>query len=352
MPRISVIMASYNHERYIRECIQSILDQTFQDFEIIITDDGSRDGTVPVIGEFKDPRIHLTSFPENRGACVAANNSLRRATGQFVALLNSDDAWKPTKLQEQMDFMGGHPDIGACFAKVTFVDESSRVLKPQEYEYSQVFEVQNRPRSAWLSHFFSRGNCLCHPSILIRRKCYDEIGPYDERLASVPDLDAWVRLCLKYDIHILPARLVLFRIRAHGANASSDVLPNQIRCAFEYKQILDHYLTINDPQFFLEVFPQAAQYGEVRMEHIPYFLARVAIGTGDRIRALWGLEILHGLLADRAAAGEMERRYGFRIKDLHRMTSEQNAFNLPSRSPLQSLYRLPPRIMATIRRRY
>jgi len=348
MSKVSVVIASFNHEKYVRECIQSALDQTYQDFEVLVTDDGSADGTVGVIKDLRDARIHLNVFAQNEGACRAANDCIRRASGEYVALLNSDDAWEPTKLQEQVAFMDNHPDIGACFTRVAFVDESGMPIKAQDYRFSRVFDVQNRSRSAWLNHFFFKGNCLCHPSILIRRRCYDDIGLYDERMASIPDLDAWVRLCLKYEIHILDKRLIRFRIREHEANASGDLLPNHVRVAFEYKQMLNHYLRIRDSGFFLETFPQATRFGEVKEEYIPYFLSRLALQAGDNFRDLWGLEVLHGLLGSSTTAAKLEENYGFRYRDLHRLAAERNVFGLPSGSDLQNLFRLLRKIPGAV----
>ncbi|MGB8687985.1 MAG: glycosyltransferase, partial [Microcoleus sp.] len=85
MPKVSVVMASYNHEKFVAETIQSVLDQTYQDFEFIITDDGSPDRTVDVIKKFADPRIKLFCFPQNQGACTAMNNCINEAKGEYIA---------------------------------------------------------------------------------------------------------------------------------------------------------------------------------------------------------------------------------------------------------------------------
>ena len=100
-PRVSVVIASYRHAAYVRDCLASVLEQSFQDFEIVITDDGSGDGTVEAIRSVADPRIRLEVLPANRGACVALNRGLRRARGQYIAILNSDDLFVAGRLQRQ-----------------------------------------------------------------------------------------------------------------------------------------------------------------------------------------------------------------------------------------------------------
>ena len=109
MPRVSVIMASYNHEQFVGRAIQSVLDQTFQDFEIIVTDDASPDGTADVIRSFQDPRISVEQFERNRQDS-ARNRCLARATGDYISILNSDDEFHPRKLEEQVAWLDAHPE--------------------------------------------------------------------------------------------------------------------------------------------------------------------------------------------------------------------------------------------------
>ena len=343
MARVSVIIPSYNHERYVRECIQSALDQTYQDFEIIITDDGSSDGTVRAIREFDDPRIQLYTHVQNNGACTAANNCIRKAGGEYIAMLSSDDAWEPAKLEKQVTYLDNHPEIGAVFTKVSFVDEASKLIGPSDYTYYHVFDRRNRSRYAWLNYFFTSGNCLCHPSILIRRTCYDEVGLYDERMANLPDLDMWVRLCLKYDVHILGEKLVRFRVLADRSSASADKPSTHIRAGFEYVQILDHYLAIDDVQTFLQVFPDAQKYGAVEKESIPYFLGRLALDLNYRPWQLWGLQTLFRSLGRNGMATRLEKEHGFRYTDFYGLTAQYDLFAVTMAPPPAPLSHQIPR---------
>ena len=198
MPRISVIVPSYSHERCVAESIQSVLDQTYEDFEIIITDDGSTDGTVREIRKFRDTRIKRFCFEKNQGACVAANNCLKEASGEYIAMLSSDDAFLPDKLEKQVTFLDRHPETAAVFGYAEMIDEDGNKFTDETHFYYNIFNQPNRNRHEWLHYFFYKQNCLCHPSVLIRKKCYEDIGSYDERLAQLPDFDFWVRLSLKY----------------------------------------------------------------------------------------------------------------------------------------------------------
>ena len=138
-PTVSVVIASYNHEKYVAETIESVLNQTFQDFEIIITDDGSSDKTVEMIKQFSDPRINLFVFEKNKGACSALNNSIINSKGKYIACLNSDDSWELNKLEKQVKFLDENPDIGAVFTNAKIIDENGKDFENKNHFYYSIF---------------------------------------------------------------------------------------------------------------------------------------------------------------------------------------------------------------------
>ena len=153
MPKVSVVMASYNHEKYVGQAVRSVLDQTYQDFELVITDDSSTDRTAAEIAQFTDPRIRLFRSPRNRGQFVATNHCLREATGEYIAVLNSDDVFLPAKLERQVRFLDEHPDVGAVFCQARIIDEQSRIMQGKK-----TFLCENRSRAEWLNRFFYKDN--------------------------------------------------------------------------------------------------------------------------------------------------------------------------------------------------
>ena len=258
MTTISVVIPSYNHEKYIAEAIQSVLDQTYQDFEIVITDDGSSDNSVKLIKEFTDPRIKLFIFSENKGACLAVNNCIENSTGEFIALLNSDDVFLPNKLEVQLNFLNSHPEIGAVFSYAKIINDDSKEFQGKHF-YKNIFIQPNRNRFEWLNYFFYNGNCLCHPSILIRRECYENVGLYDPRFAQLPDFDLWIRLCQRYEIYIISEELIYFRVRDNEANASGNRLENHIRATAELSQIYNNFLSLEVINHLTKIFPEINQ---------------------------------------------------------------------------------------------
>jgi glycosyltransferase involved in cell wall biosynthesis len=340
-PTVSVIIPSYNHEEFIGECVQSVLDQTFQDFEVIVTDDASSDRTIEIIERFNDPRIKLFKYPKNRGASVAANNCIYRSQGKYIAMLSSDDAWYPEKLEIQVAYLDQHPEIGAVFGKVAWVNETGELIKSKHFPYMDVFNVGNRSRFEWLGHFFYEGNCLCHPCSLVRRECYEEIGLLNPAFASIPDFDLWVRLCLRYEINILNRKLIRFRRMRGETNASGDTTKSRIRNRYEYRQILNHYLKITNPDEFLLVFPNAVKYGSVTADTIPYFLAKIAVESGVDFMMLWGLDIIYGMLENKKTARILEENFHFTYGDFIDLSGKCDPFRI---SVLFPAAYLPPAV--------
>ena len=279
MPRVSVCIPSFNHEKYVRASIESVLAQSFQDHEILITDDGSSDRTVDSIRSVNDRRVSLQVLPQNRGACIALNASIRRGSGEYVAVLNSDDVFLPGKLERQVRFLDAHREIGAVFGYPSFIDDAGAPIADRDTFYGGIFRVENRSRAQWLRHFFLRGNALCHPTVLIRRQCYEDVGYYNPALAQLPDLDMWVRLVQRYDIHIIEEPLVGFRILSGNMNASAPRRDVAVRLTWEGRKVLDHYAGL-DEHAVVNAFPELA--ARVDWRRRPRWLAGLAYRMLER----------------------------------------------------------------------
>lgn len=232
-PLISVCMASYNHAPFVRFAVESVLGQSFTDWELVITDDGSSDGTLAALAGLEDGRVHVEGFPENRSACVALNHCIRRARGRFIAVLNSDDAWAPGKLAAQLAAFEERPRTAAVFTHAAMIDEHGQALSGR-HRLGRLFRQPNRNRDDWLRRLLVNGNCLCHPSVLVRAEVYRDVGLYDERLAQLPDLDMWIRICLRHDIWVIPQKLTMFRLLDRERNASGNRPDVRVRCAAEH----------------------------------------------------------------------------------------------------------------------
>lgn len=287
MPKVTVKIPSYNHGKFIGKAIQSILDQTFQDFEILIVDDCSPDNSVEVIKSFNDPRIKLIVNEKNMGACYGHNLMIDMAQGEYIALLNSDDIWLPNKLEKQVKFLDENHNYGAVFGLIKAIDETGKDLEDKSHLINSVFKQKNKSRYEWLNYFWHHGNCLCHPSILIRKEVYSTVGYYNPVLATLPDFEMWVRVCMRYDIFIIQEPLLKFRV-LDGEKNESGVNPRTIISAqFEFKQILNHYLNLTDDEF-AKIFNKPVE------QSVVFSLAKMGVNnpTG-RFMQLWGLDVLY-----------------------------------------------------------
>ena len=329
-PRVSVVMASYNHAAFVRQSVESALAQSFADFELVITDDGSRDGTAEVVRGFADPRIRLQVFPENRGAVDAMNDAITRSCGEYVAVLNSDDYFLPEKLARQVAYLDANPGVAAVFGIPKIVDEAGRELDESQHVFARVFTRQNRTRVEWLRHFFEVGNCLCHPTLMMRRRSYDEVGLYDPLLMNLPDFEMWVRVCRRFDIHVMVERVTAFRVLANERNTSAPSPPNLARVAWEVIGVLGHYLALADSEL-REIVAPWPEYAAGRSAQVALALAAIRIGRPGY--AQFGLGLLRDCIH--------RNRDAFPVKDYFALVGELDpAKGRPddARSPAEPLW--------------
>ncbi|MFY9589628.1 glycosyltransferase [Rickettsia endosymbiont of Halotydeus destructor] len=339
-PLISVVMASYNHGLYVKEAIYSVLNQTFQDFEIIITDDGSTDNTVAVIQNIQNKKIKFFIFEHNQGACAAINNSISMAKGEYIAVINSDDVWVKDKLQKQISFLLDNRKIDAVFSSALFLDENMKPFKAEEKPFfSDIFQQNNRSSGQWLKRFFFEGNCLCHPSILIKKKCYDVLGLYDNRYRQLPDLDMWIKFCKKFQLHVLPEQLVKFRILKNNKNTSSPSLENQIRGRTEAHLIMRSFFDEMPIAVFKEGFKDFL-YNKDFVGSEEYEIEKAFLYLRMGCYNIFAIEKLYNWLKDTDIRYILITKYNFDDKKFWEIASLNGSFNqeVSGRALLKSLF--------------
>jgi len=317
-PAISIIMPSYNHEQFIGDAVASILAQTFQDFELVIVDDSSADGSAKIISGFSDPRIRANILDANRGACEAMNVALHMSRGKYIAVCNSDDTWRADKLSRQLEFLEKNDGIGAVFSGVYWIGDDGAPFSTLRLAFSgNVFKQQNRSRWSWLRDLIETGNCLCHPSILIRRELYDRAGDYDNRLRQLPDLDMWLRILQRTDIFVLPDELVGFRI--HGSNVSTPNPQTSRRAINEHRLIARRMFSEISKENFVRAFGQNAHAidddMDFEIEKGLYLLSHRGLYEGI-FREL-GSDYMFGLLQHPEGRARLNEKYGFGTATFH-----------------------------------
>ncbi|XOB62006.1 glycosyltransferase [Campylobacterota bacterium DY0563] len=330
MHKVTVILISYNHAKYIKEAIDSVLNQTFKDFELIIWDDASTDSSWDIIQSYKDDRIKTFRNEETKRGIYGINKSIKElAQGEYIAIHHSDDIWESTKLEEQVKFLEENSNIGAVFTNVSIINEKGEPFKDENHFYYSIFNQPNRTRHEWLNFFFFHTNALCHPSILIRKECYETCGLYRYGIAQMGDFDMWIRLCMKYEIYILPEKLTRFRIRYNEANTSGNTISTRIRSTNEHFFILQNFLELTSEKDFFKTFPNARKYYNNQKFLPKYLLARMALeNTVSRDTNLFGLTLLYELVNDKYSSSILKESYDFDYLKLIEIAANFDTFNV------------------------
>ena len=250
---VSIIIPCYNHEKYIYKTIQSILNQTYANIEVLVADDCSPDSSVNEINKINDPRLKKFFFEENHGTIYTLNFLVKQCSGQYIAAIGSDDFYAPDKIEKQMLAFKNNPSLGAVFTWAEVIDENDNPYSGNSFDAS-VFNQENRTQGQWLRHFFDHGNCLCHPSALVKTSVYEDIGLYRIPYRQLHDFDLWIRMLLKYPIHIIPERLTYYRRENQCVSVSAASKPNVIRTVNEYSSIIQWLFNTIEDDLFLEAF--------------------------------------------------------------------------------------------------
>jgi glycosyltransferase involved in cell wall biosynthesis len=203
-PRVTVVIPAYNREKYIGAAIESILRQTFSDFELLLVDDGSTDGTRNVARSYSDPRLRLVCHERNLGIAGARNAGIRFACGEYVAFLDSDDLAHETRLARQVSFLDRHPDYAGVGAWVDWMDEDGRRLQ----------RIKRRPVSARriaALRLFRQG---VENSASMARTAILRDYAHREDYQVCSDYDLWARIAARHRLTNLPEVLVCRRVHS------------------------------------------------------------------------------------------------------------------------------------------
>ncbi|OKH33684.1 glucosyl transferase [[Phormidium ambiguum] IAM M-71] len=223
MKNVSIIVAVYGMEKYIAATVESVLNQTYPYWELIIVDDGSPDRSIEICQQFTDPRIKIIRQP-NRGANAARNNGIRHAQGAYLAFLDGDDIWLPEKLEKHIAHLESSPKVGLSFSRSAFIDEEGKPLGI--YQMPKLTDIS-------IGHLICRNPIGNGSAAVIRKEVFEEIKYqdnrygtvedfyWDERLQGSQDLDCWFRIGIQtnWEIEGIPEALTLYRVNSEGISA-------------------------------------------------------------------------------------------------------------------------------------
>jgi glycosyltransferase involved in cell wall biosynthesis len=208
---------------FLPETLQSVSAQTFQDYEIIIVNDGSSDDVESWITQITDPRVKLIS-QTNQGVSIARNTGIERSQAEYIAFLDADDLWEPTKLEKQVQLLDQNPEIGLVYNWVAMIDSQGNLIGQVRKSY-----VEGDVWEKLIEH-----NMLeCSSTPIVRRCCFAAVGLFDPSISQGEDWELWLRIAVHYPFKVIPEPLTYYRDHANNSSKNWTVL------AQDYYRVID-----------------------------------------------------------------------------------------------------------------
>lgn len=199
-PLVTVLMPVYNGEKYLAEAIDSVLAQTFNDFELLIINDGSTDGTQPILDSYSDARLKCYKN-ENQGVAKSLNFGIKLASGNYIWRHDADDICLPEQLQRQIEFLEAHPNFALVSTQIAFMTDNGKIAN--DYRQPKDAYFQKQPFKTVKREHFNPYSPITHATVLIKKEVFDNIGDYRSEFKTSEDTDLWLRLIEKYNAAVL-----------------------------------------------------------------------------------------------------------------------------------------------------
>jgi glycosyltransferase involved in cell wall biosynthesis len=280
MPKVSVAMSVYNGEEYLRASIDSILTQTFNDYEFIIVDDGSTDRSAEIIRSYADSRIVLLQ-QSNQGVAPALNHALRFARGDYVARQDADDISFPERFVRQTEFLDRHPEVAVVGTAATLIDRTGR-------RFSTFMPFAKHDR---LVKELRRGVCpLMHGAVMLRRTALLKWGVYNPAFSYMQDVELWLRLSQHH--RLANMRQVLYQFRKHDSSATHKALIDLRIKEFAKTGKLQPQTKVEDWTNFCKQFDEdceAGRWNDTFEAENRLRTAQIELAKGQPLRAVRGI---------------------------------------------------------------
>ena len=219
MSYFSIIIPAYNAIKYLPETLDSVLKQTFRNFEVLIINDGSSDNIIEWAADIIDPRVKLIS-QDNQGVSAARNAGIKKSRGEYIAFIDADDLWEPTKLEKQLQCLKKNPSLGLIHTAMTLIDEKGKSLGR-----TFISNIEGDALKALLEE-----NTIVTSSVTVRRNCLETVGNFDNSLRSSEDWELWVRIACRYPFALIKEPLVFYRQHPHNTTKNWQMLEQDLHC--------------------------------------------------------------------------------------------------------------------------
>ncbi len=270
-PLISVIIPAFNSEKTIKETINSVLNQTWKNLELIVINDGCQDSTLDIVTSIKDPRLKVFSYT-NAGVAVSRNRGFAQAQGEFVSFLDADDLWTVNKLESQLKALQENPQVGVAYSWTDHIDENSQFLRGGSH-----YNISGDVYAELLkSNFLANGS-----NVLIRTQSLIEVGEFNQSFTPAEDWDMYLRLATRYHFVAVPIVQILYRITTTSASG------NVFKMEKVSLQIIEYYY--NQAPKYLQ--SQKRESLTTLYQYLIYKVLEEPVGRQKGIKAgklLWG----------------------------------------------------------------
>ena len=238
--KVTVLMAAYNGARYLKDAIDSILNQTFKDFEILIIDDGSTDQSAEIVQSYKDPRIRFLRNEQNMGIVVTRNRGIKEMRGEYLAILDCDDVSPPKRLEKEFNFLKKNPSFGLVGGKTRFIDQNG-------LSTGVILNYDSLPERLPAMLLFT--NCFSNSAVMIRTSALPPDGYRDFGGAS--DYDLMTRIAKKWRLKNLPQTMLKYRTHDKNMTLVSGQQQNEQSIQIVKNQLADLKIFPSDEEFLI-----------------------------------------------------------------------------------------------------
>ena len=315
-PKITILCASYNHEKFVATFIKSVLNQTLQDFELIIVDDSSSDNNLKNIDDIRDERIHVIRHPYNEGINCSLLDAIGCAKSNYCVFMGSDDVLDPRHLECSYNYLENNHEVDVFYSSLSLIDENGNSLPDNKGVYVR----ENSDRFDLLRSMFFYGNQLLSPGMVVRTQALKAIMPLDIGVLQFQDYQIHVRLLINCRVFQSTEKLVKYRLLSCGGNASTRNKSVLNREFLETPFLMDSFLRIEDVELLINVFQEEARrFGEPTNRTIPYTLGRLAITSPDFSKQCWGYRTIARFINKKENRDLLHSLYGFDFASVVRL---------------------------------
>lgn len=315
---VSILCASYNHEKYVGFFINSVLQQTNPNWELIIVDDCSNDNNVREIQKFNDKRIKFIKHPFNMGINCGVNTGFAASSGQYIAFCASDDMLAQDYVDNVCRCFGQHPEKSIIYSDLQIIDNNNQ---PKD----SIIRTTNTDRYDVLRKMFFDGNCVTSPGMAIRREVFEKIFPLDIPMSQYQDYKMHIGFLLQYDFMVMDKISVFYRKNDNQSGISALNELTTRREHLEESLLMDAFLKIDDIALLRNIFKNDLDdLGTISKKTIPFVLGILAMKSHKKYKQIWGYNQITAFINNIDNYVLVNKLYGFSYKDFLGLATKFN----------------------------